>query len=135
MQKLNIKFFQFEIFVIKTAKKHRKLFSKTCNILHHNFKSILCYIPSDISLKRFNIALFDDELTLKTLKVAYIGLFYSNFSLLFVIQTKALLTICRLIVAKADVDMLNSKGESPRHLAASESSEAGIEFVRNLKYQ
>ena len=39
----------------------------------HNFKNIPCYVMSGVSLKRFNFALFDDELTLKTLKLAFIG--------------------------------------------------------------
>ena len=45
---------------------------------------------------------------------------------LFVIQTKGSLTIRRLMEANADVDLMNSKGESPRYLAATESSESGI---------
>ena len=40
---------------------------------HHNFKNIPCYVMSEVSFKRFYFALFDDEITLKTLKLAFIG--------------------------------------------------------------
>ena len=46
---------------------------KICHIFHHNFKNIPCYVMSEVSLKRFYFALFDDGLTLKTLKMAFIG--------------------------------------------------------------
>ena len=45
---------------------------KKSDIFHHNFTNILCYVTSEVSLKRFYFALFDDGLTLKTLKLAYI---------------------------------------------------------------
>ena len=63
-----INFYQFEIFAIKTAEKQRKF-----HIFHHNFKNIPCYVMSEVSLKRFYFVLFDDGLTLKTLKLAFIG--------------------------------------------------------------
>ena len=56
-----IHFYQFEIFAIKAAEKQR------------NFKNIPCYVISEVSLKRFYFALFDDGLTFKTLKLAFIG--------------------------------------------------------------
>ena len=40
---------------------------------NNNFKHIHCYVMSEVSLKRFYFALFDDGLTLKTLKLAFIG--------------------------------------------------------------
>ena len=40
---------------------------------YHKFKNIPCYVMSEVSLKRFYFALFDDGLTLKTLKLAFIG--------------------------------------------------------------
>ena len=42
-------------------------------LFHHNFKTIPCYVMSEVSLKKFYIALFDDGLVLKTLKLAFIG--------------------------------------------------------------
>ena len=46
---------------------------KICHIFHHNFINIPCYVMSEVSLKRFYFVLFDDGLTLKTLKLAFIG--------------------------------------------------------------
>ena len=54
---------------------------KICHIFHHNFKNIPCYVMSEVSLKMFYFALFDDGLTLKTLKLAFIGFFNSNSSI------------------------------------------------------
>ena len=53
--------------------KNKENNKKICDIFHHNFKNIPCYVTSEVSLKRFYFALFDDGLTLKTLKLAYIG--------------------------------------------------------------
>ena len=47
---------------------------------YHNFKNIPCYVMSEVSLKFFYFALFDDGLTLKTLKLAFIWFFNSNSS-------------------------------------------------------
>ena len=58
-------------FAIKAAEKQNN--KKICHICHHNFKNIPCYVMSEVSLKRFYFALFDDGLTLKTLKLAIIG--------------------------------------------------------------
>ena len=57
-----INFYQFEIFAIKAAEK-KKNDKKICHIFHHNFKNIPCYVMSEVSLKRFYFALFDDGLT------------------------------------------------------------------------
>ena len=46
---------------------------KICNIFHHSFKNIPCYVTSEVSLEMFYFALLDGGRTLKTLKVAYIG--------------------------------------------------------------
>ena len=51
--------------------KNKENNKKICDIFH-NFKNIH-YVMSEISLKRFYFALFDDGLTLKTLKLAYIS--------------------------------------------------------------
>ena len=56
---------------LKLLKK--KVSNKICHIFHHNFKNIPCYVMSEVSLKRFYFALFDDGLTLNILKVAFIG--------------------------------------------------------------
>ena len=53
--------------------KNKENTKKICHIFHHNFKNIPCYVMSEVSLKRFNFSIFDDELTLKTLKLAFIG--------------------------------------------------------------
>ena len=45
---------------------------KICHIFHHNFKNIPCYVMSEVSLKMFYFTLFNDRLTLKTLKLAFI---------------------------------------------------------------
>ena len=47
---------------------------KICNIFHHNFKTIPCYVTSEVSLKRFYFALFGDEL-----KIVYIGFTFKLF--------------------------------------------------------
>ena len=53
--------------------KNKENNKKICNICHHNFKNIHCYVMSEVSLKRFYFVRFDDGLTLKTLKFAFIG--------------------------------------------------------------
>ena len=52
--------------------KNKENNKKICDIFHHIFKNISCYLTSEVSLKRFYFVLFDDGLTLKTLKLAYI---------------------------------------------------------------
>ena len=69
MQKPSIHFYQFEIFAIKFSENNKKI----CHMFHHNFKNIPCYVMSEVSLKKFHFALFEDGLTLKTLKLAFIG--------------------------------------------------------------
>ena len=56
---------------------------KICHIFHHNFKNIPCYVMSEVSLKRFYFALFDDGLTLKTLKMAFIGFWIQTLHMFF----------------------------------------------------
>ena len=51
--------------------KNKENNKKICHIFHHNFKNIPCYVISEVSLKRSYFALFDDGLTLKTLKFAW----------------------------------------------------------------
>ena len=46
---------------------------KIFHIFHHNFKIIPCYVMSEVSLKRFYFVLFNDGLTLTTLKLAFMG--------------------------------------------------------------
>ena len=53
--------------------KNKENNKKICHIFHHNFKNIPCYVMSEVSLKRFYFGLFDVGLTLKTLKLAFIG--------------------------------------------------------------
>ena len=63
--------------------KNKENNKKICDIFHHNFKNIPCYVTSEVSLKRFYFDLFDDGLTLKTLKLAYIGFCIQIFHNLF----------------------------------------------------
>ena len=51
--------------------KNKEDNNKICHIFY-NFKNSPCYVMSEVSLKRFYFALFDDGLTLKTLKLAFI---------------------------------------------------------------
>ena len=64
---INLRYLRLKLLKNKENKK------KMCHIFHHNFKNIPCYVISEVSLKRFYFALFDDGLTLKTLKLAFIG--------------------------------------------------------------
>ena len=41
--------------------KNKENNKKICDIVHHNFKNIYCYVTSEVSLKRFYFALFDDR--------------------------------------------------------------------------
>ena len=66
-------------------RKNKENNKKICHIFHHIFKNIPCYVMSEVSLKRFYFALFDDGLTLKTLKLVFIG---------FCIQTLHIHTHC-----------------------------------------
>ena len=63
--------------------KNKENIKKICKNFPHNFKNIPCYVMSEVLLKRFYFALFDDGLALKTLKMAFIG---------FLIQTLHILT-------------------------------------------
>ena len=53
---------------------------KICNIFHHNFKNIPCYVMSEVSLKRFYFALFDDRLTLNNFEIGVYLYLHSNSS-------------------------------------------------------
>ena len=64
---INLKYLRLKLL---KNKEHNK---KICHIFHHNFKNIPSYVMSKVSWKRFYFALFDDGLTLKTLKLAFIG--------------------------------------------------------------
>ena len=61
---INLRYLQLKL--LKNKEDHKKI----CDIFHHYFKNIPCYVMSEVSLKRFYFALFDDGLTLKTLKSA-----------------------------------------------------------------
>ena len=53
--------------------KNKENNKKICNICSFtNFKNSPCYVMSEVTLKRFNVALFDDGLTLQSLKFALI---------------------------------------------------------------
>ena len=48
----------------------------------HNFKNIPCYVMSEVSLKRFCFVLSDDGLTLKALKLAFVGFLIQSLHIL-----------------------------------------------------
>ena len=81
---MNLRYLRLKL--LKKKENNKKI----CHIFHHNYINIPCYVMSEVSLKRFYFALFDDGLTLKTLKLAFID---------FCIQTLQLYyskgTICR----------------------------------------
>ena len=60
--------------------KNKKVI-RTCNIFHHYFRNVSCYVTSEASLTIVYLALFYDGLTLKTLKLTYIGLFIQTLHL------------------------------------------------------
>ena len=77
MKSLNAKtdisiFINLRYFALKLL-KNKENNKKICHTYHHNFKNIHCYVISEVSLKRFYFVLFDDGLTLKTLKLAFIS--------------------------------------------------------------
>ena len=55
---------------------------KRCDIFHHNFKNISCYVSNEVSLKRLYFALFDDRLNyFKNFEIGvYISFLHSNSS-------------------------------------------------------
>ena len=73
MQKLISIFINLRCLRLKLL-KNKENSKKICHIFQHNFKNISCYVTSEVSLKRFSFALFDDGLTLKTYfkKLVYI---------------------------------------------------------------
>ena len=72
---INLRYLRLKL--LKDKENNKKI----CRIFH-NFKNIPCYVISKVSLKRFYFALFDDGLTLKTLKLAFIVFLNSNSSYL-----------------------------------------------------
>ena len=62
---INLRYLRLKLLQNKEKKK-------ICHSFH-NFKNIPCYVISEVSLKKFYFALFDDGLTLKTLKLVFIG--------------------------------------------------------------
>ena len=55
---INLKYLRLKL--LKNNDNNKKI----CHIFH-NFKNIPCHVKSEVSLKRFYFALFDDGLTLK----------------------------------------------------------------------
>ena len=51
--------------MLKNTENNKKICK---NMFHHNLKHIPCYVMSEVSLKMIYFALFDNGLTLKTLK-------------------------------------------------------------------
>ena len=60
--------------------KNREIIKKICHIFHHNFKNIPCYVMSEVSLKRFYFALFEDGHYLKNFEIAVYRFLNSNSS-------------------------------------------------------
>ena len=76
--KPDISIYQFWDICDTKLLKNKENYKKICHIFHHNFKNIPCYVMSEVSLKFEYFALFDDELTLTTLKLAFIGFLIQN---------------------------------------------------------
>ena len=83
--------------------KNKENNKKICHIFHHNFKNIPCHVMIEVSWKRFYFALFDDELTLKTLKWAFIG---------FLIQTLHMYPLCDILDLKLLIVRLSPSNEA-----------------------
>ena len=66
-------FYKFFRYLQLKLLKNKENIKKICDTFHHNLKNIPCYVTSEVSFKRFYFALFDDGLTVKTLKLGYIG--------------------------------------------------------------
>ena len=73
MQKPKYAFFKINLRYLRLKLLKNKENKKICDICYHNFKNIPCYVTSKVSLKKKYFALFDDGLSLKTLKLAYIS--------------------------------------------------------------
>ena len=69
---INMRYLQLKL--LKNKENNKKI--HVCFICHHNFKNIPCYVMSEVSLKMFYFALYDNGLTLKTLKLAFIVFFF-----------------------------------------------------------
>ena len=52
---INLRYLRLKVLKNKENKK-------ICHSFHHSFKNIPCYVMSEVSLKRFYFALFDDGL-------------------------------------------------------------------------
>ena len=63
---INLRYLQLKL--LKNQKNNKKI----CHIFH-NFNNIPCYVTSEVSLKMLYFSLFEDGLTLKTVKLAFIG--------------------------------------------------------------
>ena len=61
---INVRYLQLKLL------KHKENNKKICHIVHHILKNIPCYVLSEVSLKRFYFALFNDGLTLKKLRLS-----------------------------------------------------------------
>ena len=66
---INLRYLRLKLQQLKNKENNNKI----CHIFHHSFKNIPCYVMSEVSLKTVYFALFDDGLTLKALKLAFIG--------------------------------------------------------------
>ena len=66
-QKIHLRYLQLKL--LKNKENNKNI----CHIFHYIFKSVHCYVMSEVSLICLYFALFDDELSLKTLKLALIG--------------------------------------------------------------
>ena len=72
MQKLisiliNLRYMYLQLKLLKNKQNNKKI----CDIFHHNFKNILCYVTSEGIVETVLSALFDNGLTLKTLELVY----------------------------------------------------------------
>ena len=54
---INLRYLRLKLLKKKKKKKKKR------DICHHNFKYIPCYVTSEVSLKIFYFAIFDDGLT------------------------------------------------------------------------
>ena len=91
--------YQFETLRLKLLKNKEK-YKKICHICHHNFKNIPCYVMKEVSLKWFYFVLFDEGLTLKTLKLAFIGFWIQTLHMMGQLNSKwkVYRSTCRIII-------------------------------------
>ena len=55
---INLRYWQLKLLKDKGSRDNKNI----CDIFHHNFKNIPCYVTSKVLLKRFYFTLFDDGL-------------------------------------------------------------------------